>query len=80
MELEGAVMIVTGSSSGVGAATAVQLAERGVNLVVNYSGNAAGAEATKVACEAQGVEVEIVQADVSQDADCRALALSLIHI
>lgn len=74
MELEGAVMIVTGSSSGVGAATAVQLAERGVNLVVNYSGNAAGAEATKVACEAQGVEVEIVQADVSQDADCRALA------
>ena len=74
MELEGAVAIVTGSSSGVGAATAVQLAQRGVNLVVNYSSNAAGAESTKAACEAFGVEVEVVQANVADDAQCRALA------
>lgn len=74
MELEGAVMIVTGSSSGVGAATAVQLAQRGVNVVINYSGNADGAQATKTACEAYGVETEVVQANVAEDDQCRRLA------
>jgi len=74
MELEGAVVIVTGSSSGVGAACARQLAERGANVVVNYSGNRDGAEATRAACEALGVEVEVVQANVAEDADCQTLA------
>ena len=74
MELEGAVVIVTGSSSGVGAACARQLAERGANVVVNYSGNRDGAEATRASCEALGVEAEVVQADVADDAACRRMA------
>lgn len=74
MELEGAVVIVTGSSSGVGAACARQLAERGANVVINYSGNRDGGEATRAACEAAGVETELLQANVADDADCRKLA------
>ena len=74
MDMEGAVAIVTGSSSGVGAACARQLAERGAHVVINYATNPAGAEATRTACEAFGVETEIVGADVSEDADCRRLA------
>jgi 3-oxoacyl-[acyl-carrier protein] reductase len=74
MDLEGGVAIVTGSSSGVGAATARQLAERGCNVVINYASNAEGAEQTRAACEAFGVETEVVQADVASDADCRRLA------
>jgi 3-oxoacyl-[acyl-carrier protein] reductase len=74
MDLEGGVAIVTGSSSGVGAATARQLAERGCNVVINYASNADGAEQTRAACVAFGVESEIVQADVASDADCRRLA------
>lgn len=74
MDLEGAVVIVTGSSSGVGAACARQLAEQGAHVVVNYASNRAGAEETASACEALGVEAEIVQADVADDADCRRLA------
>ncbi len=74
MEMEGAVVIVTGSSSGVGAACARQLAERGANVVVNYAGNRDGAEATRAACEALGVEVEVVKANVAEDAECRKLA------
>ena len=74
MDLKEAVAIVTGSSSGVGAATAVQLAERGANLVIDYSKNRDGAEEVKARCEAFGVEVIIAQADVSLDDDCKRLA------
>jgi 3-oxoacyl-[acyl-carrier protein] reductase len=74
MDMEGGVAIVTGSSSGVGAACARQLAEKGAHLVINYASNAEGAEATRAACEAFGVETEIVQADVAEDVDCRRLA------
>jgi len=74
MDMEGAVAIVTGSSSGVGAACARQLAEQGSHVVINYAHNEQGAEATREACNAFGVETEIVKADVSDDGDCRRLA------
>ncbi|MFK7913752.1 MAG: SDR family NAD(P)-dependent oxidoreductase [Pseudomonadales bacterium] len=73
MDITGGVAVVTGSSSGVGAACAKQLAERGCHVVINYSSNAAGAEATRAACEAFGVETEVVQANVAEDADCQKL-------
>ena len=73
MDLQEAVVIVTGSSSGVGAACVRQLAEAGCNVVVNYSRNAEGAAAAAAACREFGVETEVVRADVSVDADCRAL-------
>lgn len=72
------VAIVTGSSSGVGAATAEQLAARGWNVVGNYSRSAALAEQVLARCLAagapHGASALLVQADVAQDADCRRLA------
>ena len=41
-DLAGKVAIVTGGSSGMGAATAIKLAEYGVKVVVTGSGNVAG--------------------------------------
>ncbi|QQS12040.1 MAG: SDR family oxidoreductase [Rhodospirillales bacterium] len=70
---KGKVAIVTGSATGVGAATALQLADRGWNVVINYSRSKAEAEDTAAAVAAKGVESLLVQADVGQDADCRKL-------
>lgn len=74
MELQGAVVIVTGSSSGIGAACVRRLAGKGCNVVVNYSRSADAAEKVAEECRGLGVEAIVVQADVSDDAQCRRLA------
>ncbi len=74
MELRGAVSIVTGSSSGIGAASVRLLASRGSNVVVNYARSEDAAREVARECEAMGVETLVVQADVSSDEDCRRLA------
>ncbi len=79
MDLEKGVAIVTGSSSGVGAACARQLAELGCHVVINYSRNEAGARDTQAACEALGVETEVVCADVAEDAQCRSMANAAVE-
>jgi len=73
VDIEGGVAIITGSSSGVGAACARQFAERGCNVVINYAHNESGAQKTAAECLAFNVETLIVKADVSDDADCRAM-------
>lgn len=72
-DLEGRVAIVTGSTSGLGRATALRLAQDGAKVVVNAHVDDQGAE-TVAAIEAQGGEALFVRADVSVKADCQALA------
>ena len=74
MDLQDAAAIVTGASSGIGAACARQLAEAGCHLVVNYLNNEEGAQGTAAACRAFGVQAEVIRGDVAEDADCRKLA------
>lgn len=73
MDLDGKAAIVTGAGTGVGQQTAFQLADHGCNVLVNYSRSREGAEATAAECIRRGVKAIAVQADVSQDADCRAM-------
>lgn len=73
-ELQEKVAIVTGSSSGVGAATAQLLASKGCRVLINYNSNDAGAKKTQAACEAAGSEAIIVKGNVADDADCKAMA------
>jgi len=70
--------VVTGSSSGVGAATALLLARAGSAVVINYSKDAAPAEEVAQACIAAGGEARVVRADVANDQDCRRLATAAI--
>jgi 3-oxoacyl-[acyl-carrier protein] reductase len=78
MDLEGTVAIVTGSSSGVGAATARLLASKGANVVINYAHREEAAKTVAAECEALGAGVLICKADVSQDADCRSLVAATL--
>ena len=71
---KGAVVLVTGGSSGIGAAAALQLAEKGCRVAVNYRVNEAGAADTVTACEGAGVETFAIQGDVSDDSACRRMA------
>jgi 3-oxoacyl-[acyl-carrier protein] reductase len=70
---EGKVAIVTGSGTGIGEAIAIEIAKRGGKVAVNYSKSKAEAEATGRAVEAAGSEAIVIQANVSDDDDCKAL-------
>ncbi len=72
-DLAGRVAIITGSTSGLGRATALRLARDGARVVINSHEPAHGA-ATVAEIEAQGGEALFVQGDVSVRSDCEALA------
>jgi 3-oxoacyl-[acyl-carrier protein] reductase len=74
MAKSGKVAIVTGSATGLGASCALDLAERGWNVVINYTKSKKEADETFAGVKAKGAEAILVQADVGQDADCRKLA------
>lgn len=76
-QIQRKVCVVTGSSSGIGAATARLYAERGWNVVVNYSKDPAPAEAVAAECRALGAEVLVQKCNVADDAACRALAAAV---
>lgn len=63
------VIIVTGGSRGIGAATAQLLGQRGYSVVVNYAGNAAAAQAVCEAITSAGGTAKAMQADVSVEAE-----------
>lgn len=65
--------IITGSASGLGAATAAILAKGGARLVINYASDRDGAETTAGQCRSLGGEAVVVQGDVSRDEDCKRI-------
>jgi len=79
MDLAGKSAIVTGSAAGVGAATALLLAQKGCNVVINYTKSEAEADAVVGQCQAAGVKTLRVQADVSSDADCRRMVAETVE-
>ena len=73
-DLEGRKALVTGSSAGLGQSMVVKLAERGADIIINYANSRDGAEETADLCRQHDVNVQIVQADVSDEKGCAALA------
>jgi len=68
------VAIVTGSATGVGAATALALSQRGYNVLINYSKSEREAEGSDAACRSAGADTLLMRGDVADDADCRKMA------
>jgi 3-oxoacyl-[acyl-carrier protein] reductase len=67
MDVRGTTAIVTGSAVGVGRATALDLARRGANVVINYSRSEEDAREALRLVEETGAKALLVQADVSDE-------------
>lgn len=74
MDLSGKVAVITGGASGIGLATAKQLARRGANLVLADIEPAAFASAREAIKSVSAVEVETVQCDVADLGSVEGLA------
>src|SRR6202000_1895162 len=80
MSKDGLCVIVTGSASGLGAATAGILAKGGARIAINYSKSRDEAEANAEACRKAGAaEVVVVQGDVARDEDCKKIVAAAAH-
>lgn len=66
-------VIITGSSHGIGAATAIAYAKNGFNVGVNFYKDEAGAEDTASKVRALGMKAEIYKADVSECSQCEEM-------
>jgi 3-oxoacyl-[acyl-carrier protein] reductase len=74
-DFDGAVVVITGASTGLGRAIAAEIASRGARaVVINYASSAGEAEETAKLVRAEGGEAVLVQGDVGEDADCRKIA------
>jgi len=71
--------IVTGSATGVGAATVLGLAARGWNVVINYSRSEKQAHETAARARAAGADVRVVRGDIAELATAEALAGAAIE-
>jgi NAD(P)-dependent dehydrogenase (short-subunit alcohol dehydrogenase family) len=63
------IVLITGASRGIGAATALLAADRGYDVCVNYKTNSAAADDVVAAIRGKGRRAIAVQADVAQEAE-----------
>jgi glucose 1-dehydrogenase len=76
--LKGQRALVTGASSGIGAAIAKALAAAGAKVVINYAGGADRAQAVVQAIQAAGGEAMAIRADVSREDEVEAMFAQMI--
>ena len=67
------VAIVTGSATGIGAASARRLAGDGWNVVINYTKSEADAQQTARLCRDVGADFFVCQGSVADDDACRSM-------
>ena len=72
-DLTGQTAVVTGSTSGIGRAIALRLADAGANLLIHGRRSIESAEKVAAECRSKNVKAHCVLADLRQDAVCTKL-------
>ncbi|HDI0346793.1 TPA: 3-oxoacyl-[acyl-carrier-protein] reductase [Staphylococcus aureus] len=70
--------LVTGASRGIGRSIALQLAEEGYNVAVNYAGSKEKAEAVVEEIKAKGVDSFAIQANVTDADEVKAMIKEVV--
>ncbi|EMJ5007098.1 TPA: 3-oxoacyl-[acyl-carrier-protein] reductase [Staphylococcus aureus] len=70
--------LVTGASRGIGRSIALQLAEEGYNVAVNYTGSKEKAEAVVEEIKAKGVDSFAIQANVADADEVKAMIKEVV--
>ncbi|MBI3990387.1 MAG: 3-oxoacyl-ACP reductase FabG [candidate division NC10 bacterium] len=78
MRLDGKIGLVTGASSGIGAATALAFANEGAAVVVNYLTNEAGAMGIVKEIQARGGKAIAIRADVGRKPEVEAMVRTIV--
>jgi short-subunit dehydrogenase len=78
-KVHGKTAVVTGASSGIGRATAIELARRGANVVL-AARRIELLESLAAECRALGVDAVAVPTDVTRPDDCRRLIETAGHV
>ena len=73
------VVLVTGSSSGIGKASAIEFARSGANVIVHYNSNKAGADEVVAKIEALGKNAIAIGGDLSMKEEVDALVSGVIN-
>ncbi|HFF3062984.1 TPA: 3-oxoacyl-[acyl-carrier-protein] reductase [Staphylococcus aureus] len=71
-------VLVTGASRGIGRSIALQLAEEGYNVAVNYAGSKEKAEAVVEEIKAKGVDSFAIQANVADADEVKAMIKEVV--
>lgn len=78
-QLEGKVALVTGAAVGIGRAIAVTYGREGAKVVVNFSKSREEAEKTAEMVKQVGGDPLVIQADVAQDRQVRAMVAQILE-
>ncbi len=76
--LEGRIALVTGGSRGLGRATAIALANEGVDVTFTYGSNENAAAQTVATIEAAGGKATAIRFDVGDSAACKSAVTDLV--
>lgn len=78
MKFKDKVVLITGSSRGIGRATAIEFAKEGANVIINYIKNEESAESVVTEIKQLGSDAIAIQADVANEDDVQRLVAEAV--